>query len=1240
MFLPKTALTPDELKSAIVSNPLIVKPNTTVIQAICQMSGLRSLCPASRETESEAESLHLEARSSCVLIVEDNKLLGILTERDVVRLSAQKRSLDKLVISDVMADPVITLKESAFTDILLPLNLLQQYQVRHLPILDDQNLVIGLVTHETLRLTFRPVDLLRLRLVAEVMTSKVICAAPFISMLGIAQLMADHRISSVVIVQDQAGNQEEILQIPLGIVTERDLVQFQALNLNIELYQAQDLMSKPMFSVTPTDSLLVVQQIMKQRLIRRLAVTGSQGELLGIVTQTSLLQVLNPFELYKLAEVLEQKILKLEQENIQILENRTEELEREVEARTSELKAMAEREHLVAKIASQIRLSLHLPDILETAVNEARSLLGCDHVTIWQYKADGSVFVIADSTITGNASYLGTQVQENYCFTAPKLDEYLNGKVRVISDIYTTQMSDCHRNLLENLQMRAKILVPIIYNQTVWGWVNAVESHAPRHWTPKEINFLEQLSTQLAIAIQQATAFQKLQTELAEKKRAEKTLKTLIAGTAAVTGEEFFPALVSYVAEALDVTYALVTELIDEKLHILAFCSHRVLQPFFSFDPILTPCERALKEGKFYCETLVQQLFPQDKYLQEMGADSYLGIALKDNHGNPIGNLCILDCKPLPESEPLESILTVFAARAAAELERKRALNQLHQLNHTLEARVAERTQKLEEREVQLCNLSDRLELALNSAKIGIWEWFIPDNLMIWDDRMYELYGITSSQPNISYKQWVRMLHPDDLNYTEVEIQKALEGIKDLEIEFRIVQPNGTIKFIKAYAIVEINPTGQPERMIGVNYDITDRKQAELDIHLVLEKQKQTNQKLANSNAELARATRLKDEFLANMSHELRTPLNAILGMSEGLQDEAFGGLINQQQRQALQTIERSGKHLLELIEDILDLAKIEAGQVELHLSQTSISQLCHSSITFVKQQAFQKSIKLEVKIPANLSDIVVDERRLRQVLINLLNNAVKFTPSGGRILMEVSHKRFSTEDEGIPDSLQIAVIDTGIGIAPENIGKLFQPFTQIDSALNRQYAGTGLGLSLVKRIVELHGGRVLVTSELGVGSRFTIDLPYGNIYSLYSDSIHPVIADQSAILMETPGRSPLILLAEDNEANIITISSYLTAKGFQVISAKNGQEAIELTKTRIPDLILMDIQMPQVDGLEAIKQIQGNPELAQIPIIALTALAMPGDRERCLKPGAKEFLTKPLKLKHLVSTIQKFLPT
>ena len=383
--------------------------------------------------------------------------------------------------------------------------------------------------------------------------------------------------------------------------------------------------------------------------------------------------------------------------------------------------------------------------------------------------------------------------------------------------------------------------------------------------------------------------------------------------------------------------------------------------------------------------------------------------------------------------------------------------------------------------ELALQDLSGRLEFALKGANIGIWEWQIHEERLLWDERMFSLYGISPEEFFGKYEDWLQRIHPDDLDWVQQAEQQAYQGDKECRVEFRIIRPDGTIRFIDSYAFNQYNAQGEILRTIGLNIDITDRKQTEAQ--------------LQHTNEELIKATRLKDEFLANMSHELRTPLNAILGMTEILQEQIFGDL-NDRQLQSLQTIEKSGNHLLELINDILDVAKVEAGQIKLSCQPCNVETLCQSSLIFIKQQAFSKNIQVETEIPAHLPTITLDERRIRQVLINLLNNAVKFTPNGGKITLQVSYIKVldnaAIANVGVMpcDTLEISVIDTGIGIAPEQIKRLFQPFVQVESALNRNYEGSGLGLALVKRLVELHGGEVRLTSELGLGSCFTIAIP------------------------------------------------------------------------------------------------------------------------------------------------------
>jgi signal transduction histidine kinase/DNA-binding response OmpR family regulator len=556
--------------------------------------------------------------------------------------------------------------------------------------------------------------------------------------------------------------------------------------------------------------------------------------------------------------------------------------------------------------------------------------------------------------------------------------------------------------------------------------------------------------------------------------------------------------------------------------------------------------------------------------------------------------------------------------------------------------------------------------------------------------------------------------------------------------------------------------------------NVTQRRLAEQELTqertLLAHRVHEQTTDLRKANAELARVAKMKDEFLANMSHELRTPLNTILGLSEALQEQVYGPLGERQVR-ALRNIEESGRHLLMLINDILDISKIEAGKLTLELQAVNVDVVCQASLGLIRQITHKKQIEVRYMLDPSVAMIQADGRRLKQILVNLLSNAVKFTPDGGRIGLEVTGDR---ENEVVC----FTVFDTGIGIAQEDLKRLFQPFVQLDSRLAREHDGSGLGLALVYRMTELHGGSVSATSAVGEGSRFTVCLPWieptlpafiqrGDnpeavlshlrrvlltnpspasveqvrryllelgaeilllpdgadlvqfarreqpdlimmdvvvpepmgkgvleelrqyeetraipilILSVVADTLNlettaaqeaqrvyyllkPINRHQlSAALVKIcsptapialpappdaePAASttlhtkpkPLLLIIEDNETNIRTLTDYLRVKGFRLAVARSGSEGIQLVRSERPALILLDIQMPGMDGLEVIRLVRTDPAVHETPILALTALAMPGDREKTLAAGANDYLSKPVSLKRLVETVEHHL--
>jgi signal transduction histidine kinase len=406
------------------------------------------------------------------------------------------------------------------------------------------------------------------------------------------------------------------------------------------------------------------------------------------------------------------------------------------------------------------------------------------------------------------------------------------------------------------------------------------------------------------------------------------------------------------------------------------------------------------------------------------------------------------------------------------------------------------------------------------------------------------------------------------------------------------------------------------------------RSNAQLELRVI-----ERTAELNRTNRELEHANQAKDEFLATMSHELRTPLNSILGLSETLLEQRQEPLSEQQQK-SLEIIATSGRHLLELINDVLDLSKIEAGKFDYYPQAIEVNALCQSSLSFIRGQAMRKSIDVRYEEDKTVDKIHADPRRLKQVLVNLLTNAVKFTPENGMVTLQV-------RSDADRDLIQFSVIDTGIGIAREDLNKLFQPFSQVDSSLTREFEGTGLGLALVQRLTDLHGGSVEVESEPGRGSRFTVSIPWRRDLVAEQEAIESSARPPGKKAEKTKAHSAslgTLLLAEDNMANILTIGEYLESHGYEVMNAQDGLQAIEMAEKINPKLILMDIQMPALDGLEAIRRLRKNPRFASTPIIALTALAMPGDRERCLEAGANEYMSKPVSLKALVKTMDDLL--
>ena len=482
----------------------------------------------------------------------------------------------------------------------------------------------------------------------------------------------------------------------------------------------------------------------------------------------------------------------------------------------------------------------------------------------------------------------------------------------------------------------------------------------------------------------------------------------------------------------------------------------------------------------------------------------------------------------------------------------------------------------------------------------------------------------------------LQTVHPEDFEKAKKVALEIAVGTS-ASTEVRVVHPDGSIHWVWARGFPVLDNQNKVISVAGIISDITERKQAQEkleELNQTLEQRVQERtEELVVANLALDKAARMKDEFLAGMSHELRTPLTSILGFSEALQLKAYGEL-SEKQEKIIRTIEESGRHLLELINDVLDLAKIEAGKLELQFGPCSLAEICQSSVKLTKGMAQQKGLYVHYSGISEPVKLVADARRIKQVLVNLISNAVKFTPENGEIGLDV-------EADPVEQIIRLSVWDKGIGIKPEDLHKLFKPFTQIDSSLAREYSGTGLGLSLVYRLVESHNGGIEVDSEFGKGSRFTVTLPWSpqDATSMYESKENSNMQSNSA-LSTGALQSQLVLVADDNVMVLQMLVDFLEMQHYRVIKARSGVELLEKVAETPPDIMLVDIQMPRLDGLETIRRIRANnePAIASIPVIAVTALAMPGDRERCMRAGANEYVSKPLKLNELTQLIKKLI--
>ncbi|MBD2775602.1 PAS domain S-box protein [Iningainema tapete] len=1092
------SLLPENLQLTIIRHPLIVNSEILlpdVVALINQAPGNFVGVPIKDTNYLKNSSKDIDSNTSqaasCVLVMENSQLVGIITQGDLIKLAAQGKNLEDLSVAEVMTRELITLKLRDFKDIFTALNLLRQHQICHLPIVGDQGELIGLVT---------PTSLLAVSI----------------------QQARLYNYARVKLAERQ--------RIEAELRLERNFVSA-VLNLADALVVVLDFQGRIIrFNHTCEQATGYAFDEVKGRFVWDVMLSPETTECIKAIFK-NLAETEIP-QRYETCLVTKDSDRRLISWSTKVLLNQDNQVDYIVctgiditESRKAQEELKQTRNFLQSMI-NNLPVAVFVKDAKPDNFGTFK---------LWNHTCEHIFGITAEQAIgktdyeffpKEQADFIRQKDQETVDsgvpqdiseepIDSPTFDRRILHTTKIpLYDkdkqpeylLYISEDITEYKRAEKNLQQAKEQLQTVL--DAVPGFVSWVNSDGyylgvNRHlaesfnlttdaFVGQELGFMKNsqqftefmreflarpdvadssvIDAQIngktrnyllvAQKYQQNTAAVAVGIDITKRKQAEIALQSLIESTASTTGRDFFPALVEHISSTLDVRHTLVSELIDGQVHTLGFWSDGQLQPNICYDPKSTPCEILLKQGFYYCASGIQSLFPNAERWVAMQAESSMGVILSDDLGQPIGLLCIVDEKPIPDHDRFEGILKVFAARASAELQRQRAQEALQKLNQDLEVRVKQRTLDLQKSEAEL-------RAIFHQAAVGIKLETLDGNFIKGNQKLCEILGY--SQEEILNKNFRNITYPEDIQVYLNKLQELIAGgVEIFSIEKRYLHKNGNVIWVNLTVSLIRDPVGKPIYVIGVVKDIRDRKQAEEDIRKALEKEKELSE--------------LKSRFISMTSHEFRTPL-AVITSSAGILKSFSHKLDEQQKQKHLQCIQTYVQHTTQLLDDILLINKAEAGKLAFEPTCINLVDFCRSLVEEIQLSSPNHSLAFFPQYLGTSTDArftpCMDKKLLRQILSNLLSNAVKYSPEGSNVQIDLL----------VQDKSAVFLIkDEGIGILPQEQQNLFEPFYRGSNVGNKP--GTGLGLAIVNKCIDLHRGRITVASQVRVGTTFRVELP------------------------------------------------------------------------------------------------------------------------------------------------------